>query len=103
MIFKKIKDNESNRKESCMIIISKEKSLVPLIFAHIPKTAGGSIKDYFDKTSSKLKKINKISFGHNNLLFIKNKIIAAWRESNFCRQHFESKRPTVSLMYLGTC
>lgn len=57
-----------------MIIISKEKSLVPLIFAHIPKTAGGSIKDYFDKTSSKLKKINKVSFGHNNLLFIKNKI-----------------------------
>jgi hypothetical protein len=57
-----------------MIIISKKKSLVPLLFVHMPKTAGGSIKDYFGKTSNNLKEKNKVSFGHNNLSSIKNKI-----------------------------
>jgi hypothetical protein len=57
-----------------MIITSKKKTLVPLLFVHIPKTAGGSVKDYFnyeDKFKTGHKNINQIKklISSNNLKF----------------------------------
>lgn len=47
-----------------MCIINKSKSKHPLIFIHIPKCAGGSIKYFFNITSE-----DSNNFGHRNLKF----------------------------------
>jgi len=50
-----------------MIITSKKKVLIPLIFVHIPKTAGGSVKHYFDYS-------DKFKTGHKTIGEIKELI-----------------------------
>lgn len=50
-----------------MIITSKKKVLIPLIFVHIPKSAGGSVKDYFDYS-------DKFKTGHKTIGEIKELI-----------------------------
>ena len=55
-----------------MIITSKKKVLIPLIFVHIPKSAGGSVKDYFDYSEANIP--NKFKTGHKTIREIKELI-----------------------------